>query len=336
MEISPVNNVNVVEMAAPDVISKLISDKRSNETKRAYQKDLEEFFSFFLSKSYLNTLKDFFVSNLGNQLTPALVKNFLSLPKVKALEVALDYKASLLERNLSEATVNRKLSSLRALVSLAYSIGYCSYKLDGIPNEKIKTYRDTSGVGVEQIAKALEIPDRATLKGKRDYVILLLLWENGLRRSEVINCDVKGFNKDDKTLLISGKGKGSQKELIYLSDKTTRAIEQYLEIRNSTGIALFENVDRAGKGNGRLSSQAIYYLVRDIFKKAGISKLMSPHRVRHSAITAALDITNGNIRSVQRFSRHSKLETLQVYDDNRHKYQADVTNLLSCATLIED
>ncbi len=55
---------------------------------------------------------------------------------------------------------------------------------------------------------------------------------------------------------------------------------------------------------------------------------MSPHRVRHSAITAALDATDGNVRKVQKLSRHRKLDTLMIYDDNRHKDQRDITDLL--------
>ncbi|MBD0346521.1 MAG: tyrosine-type recombinase/integrase, partial [Coleofasciculus sp. Co-bin14] len=62
--------------------------------------------------------------------------------------------------------------------------------------------------------------------------------------------------------------------------------------------------------------------------KAGIKKQMSPHRIRHSAITAALDATDGNVRKVQKLSRHRQLDTLMIYDDNRGKDQAEVTGLL--------
>jgi integrase/recombinase XerC len=115
-----------------------------------------------------------------------------------------------------------------------------------------------------------------------------------------------------------------------LSEKTAQAIKDYLEARGKPAKGpLFANVDRARKGSGRLTSQAVYVLVRDIFKRSDIAKPMSPHRIRHSAITAALELTNGNVRLVQDFSRHAKLETLQVYDDNRHKGQAQVTELLA-------
>jgi integrase/recombinase XerC len=63
-------------------------------------------------------------------------------------------------------------------------------------------------------------------------------------------------------------------------------------------------------------------------KNAGIKKQMSPHRIRHSAITAALDATDGDVRKVQKLSRHKNLSTLMVYDDNRGRDQRDVTDLL--------
>jgi integrase/recombinase XerC len=63
-------------------------------------------------------------------------------------------------------------------------------------------------------------------------------------------------------------------------------------------------------------------------EKAGIKKQMSPHRIRHSAITAALDATDGDVRKVQKLSRHRNLNTLMIYDDNRGRDQQDVTEML--------
>ncbi|MHC5831323.1 MAG: hypothetical protein ACYT04_89000, partial [Nostoc sp.] len=56
---------------------------------------------------------------------------------------------------------------------------------------------------------------------------------------------------------------------------------------------------------------------------------MSPHRVRHSAITAALDATDGNIRKVQKLSRHADPRTLMIYDDNRNKDLWEMSELLT-------
>jgi integrase/recombinase XerC len=55
---------------------------------------------------------------------------------------------------------------------------------------------------------------------------------------------------------------------------------------------------------------------------------MSPYRIRHSAITAGLDATAGDVRKVQKLSRHRNLNTLMIYDDNRSRDQEDVTEML--------
>ena len=55
---------------------------------------------------------------------------------------------------------------------------------------------------------------------------------------------------------------------------------------------------------------------------------MSPHRIRHSAITAALDATDGDVRKVQILSRHRNLNTLMIYDDNQGRDQQDLTEML--------
>jgi len=55
---------------------------------------------------------------------------------------------------------------------------------------------------------------------------------------------------------------------------------------------------------------------------------MSPHRVRHSAVTAALDATDGNIRKVQKLSRHADSRTLMIYDDNCSNDQQELSDVL--------
>ncbi len=72
----------------------------------------------------------------------------------------------------------------------------------------------------------------------------------------------------------------------------------------------------------------IYKIVRGLFKQTGIDKRMSPHRCRHSAITALLEKTDGNVRKAQKLSRHAKLNTLQIYDDNRNRDQLEMSELL--------
>jgi integrase/recombinase XerC len=169
----------------------------------------------------------------------------------------------------------------------------------------------------------------STAKGKRDYALLRLLWGNALRRNEVSQLNISDFDPETKTLRILGKGRGTQTEVIDLGTGTVQAINQWLATRTNVqdDSPLFVSLDYATGGH-RLTGDGIRKMLVKLCNKAGIKKQMSPHRIRHSAITAALDATDGNVRKVQKLSRHRKLDTLMIYDDNRHKDQRDITQLL--------
>ncbi|MEO0685873.1 MAG: tyrosine-type recombinase/integrase, partial [Cyanobacteria bacterium J06649_11] len=210
-------------------------------------------------------------------------------------------------------------------------LGLCDYTLEDVKGEKVETYRDTTGIAPEDFAKALALVDRDTLKGKRDYAILRLLWDNALRRSEVCNLNIGDFNAQESTLSILGKGKGKQKVIIDLSRKTVDAIADWLVTSRRSHFTrkpLFIVLAHYNNGN-RLSGEAIRRLVDKLCKQAGITKKMSPHRVRHSSITTVLDKNNGNYRATQRFSRHSKPDTVMKYDDNRQKLQKKMTDIIA-------
>ncbi len=300
----------------PDVIEQLLADTRSVNTKRAYEKDLRDFFLFISGR-------------LPDQ---DLVLEFLHLEQRHAVAVVFKYKAHLVNKEkLAEATVNRRLSAIKSLTAMGRKLGVCNYTLEDIKGEKVESYRDTTGISPTDFAKVLGLVDRTTLKGKRDYAILRLLWDNALRRSEVCNLNVGDFNAQACTLSILGKGKGTQKTAVDLSRKTVEALADWLIISkraSKTRQALFTVIAYNGNGK-RLSGEAIRRLVDGLCKKAGITKQMSPHRIRHSSITTVLDKNNGNYRATQRFSRHAKPDTVMKYDDNRQKLQKQMTDILA-------
>ena len=300
-----------------DVVARLLADKRSENTRRAYARDLA----------------DFFTTMTGSPATPENTQRFLSLSRGQANMTVADYKSKLIERDLAEATVNRRLAAIRSMVKLAKILGAVDWELN-VQGEREAKYRDTRGVAPSDVRAILSLCNLATLKGSRDYALLRLLWDNALRRGEIVKLNVGDFDAASRRLSILGKGKGSQKEHIDLSDKTAQALTGWLQARAEVqdGIEasdpLFVAVDNA-TGGARLSSTAIYKTVRSYAKAAGIVRMLSPHRIRHSAITAALEATNGNVVAVQKLSRHSKIETVMVYEDNRRAYQGEVTNMLA-------
>ncbi|NJK50069.1 tyrosine-type recombinase/integrase [Candidatus Gracilibacteria bacterium] len=297
----------------PDVLTQLLEDKRNKRTRHEYRKDIN----------------DFFKTVTGSLPTPDTVLQLLHLDRHRATALVLKYKAELFKRGLSEATVNRRLAAIKALVAMGRKLGVCDYSLEDVKGEKVQTYRDTSGVTPELYKQVLANCDLATQAGKRDYALLKLLWGNALRRNEVSQLNIGDFDPDAKTIKVLGKGKGTQFEIIDLSGATTEALLQWLKVSGTKkkSAPLFISLDFHHFGH-RLTGDGIYKIVRKYCQMAGITKPMSPHRVRHSSITAALDATDGNVRKVQKLSRHANLDTLMRYDDNRRSYQLEVTELL--------
>lgn len=295
-----------------DLIDELLRDKRSENTRRAYAKDLQDFFSI----------------TTGKEPNPQLVAEFLGLERFQAIALVLQYKASLIDRGLAEATVNRRLAAIKSLVRFAQKVGKCEWSLEEVSGEKIKSYRDTSGIDAGAYSRLLQQCDRAALAGKRNYALLRLLWDNALRRGEIAKLHHSDFDPEARSLKILGKGRGTQAETVSLSQKTVDAIVEWLQAAQISTGALFIALDRAHYGH-QLTGNAIYQIVSETAVKAGIRKHLSPHRCRHSSITDALEATGGNVREVQKLSRHKKLETLMLYDDARENLQGKVTDLLA-------
>jgi integrase/recombinase XerD len=108
----------------------------------------------------------------------------------------------------------------------------------------------------------------------RDRVLVSCLLSSGCRRSEVSALDVKDVDLEDRTATVVGKGKNRQ---VHFSGETTLRLKEYLSSHSKDEPALFLN-----KLGERLSSAAIYKITRELGKKAGILKSLSPHCCRHT------------------------------------------------------
>jgi integrase/recombinase XerC len=270
-----------------------------------------------------------FFDFLTEELTSDTLALFLLLDSHQAFELVSQYHGSLVARNLAPATINQKLAAIKSLVNYASQAGKCHYTLSNVKSEKLISYRDTKGISIEQFKLMLDAVDTNSIKGIRDRAILLLMWGNALRRSEVINCNVSDFSANTGELIITGKGKIGQPEIISLGKSAIASIDTWLTKRGDhTNVdPLFSAIHKSYWGN-RLHNHSVYKLVQKYAKIAGIEKVMSPHRIRHSSITEALNLTNGDVRKVQKLSRHSNLNTLMIYDDNRASLQGEVTSML--------
>lgn len=299
----------------------LLESKRSDCTKRTYAAGIRHF-ATWLHGGFEGCLE-----SLGA---------FLSYDEKAASLVLHRYKAGMLTACAKENTINARLSAVRALLFFAYRTGASRVNGAGlIEGEPAKTYRDTRGYDIETLMDLLDQPflkyGSDTIAGKRDFAILLVLCETGLRRAEVAALDVGDFSMREKRLAYIGKGKGTQKERMTISPRVAGALGDYLFLAGHAWdkIQLFRNCSRDPNVAGnRLTGEAIRLIVRGYGRSIGIDDV-SPHKFRHSGATIALELTNGNIRKVKKFTRHVKSETVEIYDDNRQDLQGEVSNMIS-------
>jgi integrase/recombinase XerC len=277
-------------------------------------------------RTYASALNDFFIKLTGIPTNPQQIQEFLRLSQFEAVGVVLKYQGLLLDLGLAPSTINTRLSAVKSLTSHARKLGQCNYSLEDVILLHVENYRDTSGVGLDDYRSILNEVDRGSFKGKRDYAILRLLWDNAIRRGELVSTNIEDFR--DERLWILRKGK-LQKQPIDLAARTVAAVQEWLTVREGqANEPIFIALDGRSHGK-RLSGRSVARVVDWTSTDAGVEKHMSPHRVRHSAITAALDATNGDVRTVQQLSGHADLNVIRRYDDNRKGLQKKVSNLLS-------
>lgn len=280
---------------------------RNPNTLAAYRKDLGQFTAWLKFPTPEDAAKRLITSTPGD-----------------ANALVLRYRSAMSERNLSPATINRRLASLRALVQLARMLGMVTWAIE-VEGFDAESYRDTRGPGSEAVAKMLaHVAARKDAKGARDVALLRLLHDRVLRRGEIVSLDVEHYDPE-RGLSLRGKGR-RERSWISLPAPAREALDAWLAVRGSTPGPLFIALDDLNRGH-RLTGTSIYQIVRAVGTAVGV--VARPHGLRHTGITTALDKTNGNVREVQKFSRHRDINTLLKYDDARTNKAGEIAELVS-------
>ena len=282
---------------------------RQQATKHAYATDLRAWATW-----------------LGVEGPEAAIAALLDLDSGSAHELVLRYRAAMLESKLSSGTIARRLSTLRSLTRVAAMTGRITWRLD-VSAPKGSPVRDTRGPGVEGVARLLAATPQDSIAGARDYAIITLLYALALRRSEVAGLRLEDVDLAKGQLAVLGKGR-RERQLLTLPAPAISALRTWLRFRAKGHFAtfrLFINLDPAIGCGGRkpkrdepwLSDRSIARVVNRASQRAGLDRDYAPHGLRHTALTAALD-QGIDARTVLRFSRHSRIDTLlSHYDDAR-------------------
>ena len=312
--ITPVINliVSVPTIYSEDIWAEFGQLKIVDSTRKQYVKAIENFCQFAYSGS----------------ATPETISEFLDLDRYAAIEMVLRYRRHSIDKKLAPSTINVRLAAIKSLVDMARKLGKTTIDLTDIESIPSETYRDTRGISVEQFKSMLDAIDPSTPIGVRDYAIMLLFWGNALRRGEIASANIEDFLPQQQKLTILGKGKRA-KVAIDLTDSVSYALEEWLNFHpcNLSGQPLITSLSHNCYG-ARIAGDSIYRIVQGYAEAAGIERRVSPHRLRHSSITAFLDASGGNLRAAQALSRHRNQNTLNLYDDNRRQEQKGASGML--------
>ena len=289
-------------------------------------------------KSYMTALEDF-SDFLRQKNIESALQYFFKLDGGKANILVNEYKQTLLDKaKNAPATINRKLSALRAVAKLGRMLGLISWQIE-VKNLPATSYKDTSGPGSEVIEMLIQsLENQKTPKATRDIAILRLFHDLGLRRTELSNIDFDDIVPRQSIVWIMGKGR-LEKEALTLPQPTLESIIKWVQIRGTQAGPLFYSLDNgSGKNQGeravtdhrRLSGQGIWKIITTYGKSIGIR--IKPHGIRHTAITNAVELTDEmglTLDQAMDFSRHKRVETLMVYRDRIDNVQGKLADAVA-------
>lgn len=255
----------------------------TNNSIEAYQRDTLAFASFLESKG-IKTFKE---------VKQEDIIDFLSYLKTK------NYATSTITRHLIAVKVLFRFLKREREIENNVTLYLQSPKLWQVIPEVLT---------LEEVEALLDQPNEKTEVGVRDRAILELLYACGLRVSEL--CRIEIYNVDESTVRVFGKGR--KERIVPLGTKASQAIDLYLskyrdQYDSETVKQLF--VNNRGKPMDRI---AIWKLIKQYGKKAGITKNLSPHTMRHSFATHLLD-NGAELRVIQEMLGHASISSTDRY-----------------------
>lgn len=161
--------------------------------------------------------------------------------------------------------------------------------------------------------------DRSTLKGKRDYAMLVTMLTMGLRTIEVVRANIEDIQAKGNTtvLYVQGKGHDEKDDLIRMPQHVESAIRDYLSVRRAKDLSepLFTSTSNHN-ANGRMTTRSIRRVVKTAFISAGYdSPRLTAHSTRHTAATLSL-LNGATLQQTQELLRHKNIGTTEIYAHN--------------------
>lgn len=271
----------------------------SKHTIRAYRSDLTQFLQY---------IEKFFENS------------HIDVKKIKKI-MFRDFLQFLSEKGDSNRTLARKVISIKGFFKYLYTEKIIP-KNPTIDLKNPKFEKNTATFLTEkEMEFVLNIPDTDNILGIRNKAILELLYSSGIRISELAGLKIANVNL--KKGLIKVMGKRSKARIIPFGSYASKAIKEYLKVREALLKDKNEEILFLSKNGNPLSSDELRYIIDKYLKVIEKSKRYSPHTIRHSFATHLLN-RGADLRSVQELLGHSSLSSTEIYTHTSMKKLKEV------------
>jgi integrase len=229
-------------------------------------------------------------------------------------ELLLEWRSTM--ESLSPSTINVRLSAVRKLVGEARRNNLIgqeeSATLTDVPNISQKGSRLGNWLTREQAKELLAVPDRSTLKGKRDYVILALLVGCALRRNELAELDVETIQqREGRWVLADLEGKGRRIRTVAIPIWVKHGINAWMTAAGIEDGRLLRSVSKGGKVGESLSDWAVWSVVEQSSKQIGIEHF-GAHDLRRTCAKLCRK-NGGDLEQIKFLLGHSSIQTTERY-----------------------
>lgn len=250
---------------------------------------------------------DHYLSRFFSQMHIKKVRD-ISEQNVREFRLWLNRQSGTGNASMKRRTQNYYMIALRAFLKFLRK-----RDIEAISPEKIELAklpeRELDLITPGELGRLMDAARGAEERGVRDIAILELLFSTGLRVSELCSLDNDIDLSQDS---FSVRGKGEKVRVVFLSPTAKSAVAAYLKARKDMSEALFVSIPR-GKGvPARLTPRSVERIIRAYAIKAGITKKVTPHVLRHVFATDLLN-NGADIRSVQQLLGHASINTTQIY-----------------------
>ena len=251
-----------------------------------YENDIKEFLEF-LNKENIDNLKE---------VNYSIVRFYLM---------------DLYNKKFSRNSVSRKLSSLRSFFKYLHNeeiVKINPFSLISSPKKEKKLPKFLYN---EDIEKIFNVPNINTVLGKRDSLILELLYDTGVRVGELVNIKINDINFDDKSIKILGKG--NKERIVLYGTYAEIALKEYLNNGRNELLKGKNNEYLILNANGNnITTRGIRLIIDKIIKQACLNTHISPHTLRHTFATHLLE-NGSDLLTVKELLGHSSLSSTQIY-----------------------